>query len=65
MTPRDRLHQLVDVVVPDDTTRSQVHADIDTLSEADLPNELERMETRRLLFQEQAEAYSVQRHDLR
>ena len=62
---RDQLHQLVDAVVPDDATRQQVHANIDTLCDADLPNELERMETFRLLFQEQAEAYSTQRHDLR
>jgi hypothetical protein len=65
MTPRDQLHELVDVVMPDDATRSQVHANVDTMSDADVQNEVERMETLRLLFEEQAQAYSAQPHDLR
>jgi hypothetical protein len=64
VTPRDQLHCLVDAVVGDETTSPQVHANIDALYDADLPNELERMETLRLLFEEQAEAYSAQRHNL-
>jgi hypothetical protein len=64
MTPRDQLHQLVDVVMPDDATRSQIHANVDRMSDADLRNEVERIETLRLLFEEQTEAYSAQRHYL-
>ena len=61
MTPRDQLHHLVDAAVDDDTT--QVHGNVDIRDEDNLPDELERKETLRLLFQEQAEAYPAQRHD--
>jgi hypothetical protein len=63
MTIRDQMHELVDEM-NDYPHKATLHANIDELPEADLAETFERLQTFRLLFAEEAEARSAQRHDL-
>ena len=57
MSVRDELHDLVDDLdtLFVDSAKPQAHANVDALEESDLVDELERLQTLRLLFEEQSE----------
>jgi len=55
MTLRDQLHEIIEAM-RDDTTKPQLHANVDALPDADLPEALDRMRTFRQLLEEQAES---------